>query len=140
MTHMVIFQSSEGIPGYHQTDSLDDAVRFVEGLRNDQDVDHARIFRMEEVPFQFQPYFRVELGKPNGALRVRGFSLGESESIDLTEVPATDGPDEDATDEVTSDEVEEEVTTDHLATEFERDLEPETVPSGPAARRGLFGR
>lgn len=137
MTHMVIFQSSEGMPGYHQTDSLDDAVRFVESLRNDQDVDHARIFRMEEVPFEFHPYFRVELGKSDGALRVRGFSLGENEPIDLTEAPA------DEVDE--ADETETEIEAPaappvDLVTDFELDREAEPVASGAVARRGLFGR
>ncbi|MCB1017102.1 MAG: hypothetical protein KDB10_18590, partial [Acidimicrobiales bacterium] len=38
------------------------AVSFVERLRNSDGVDHARIFRMEEVTFDFKPYFRVEVG------------------------------------------------------------------------------
>jgi hypothetical protein len=137
---MVIFQSAEGTPGYHQTDGLEDAVRFVEGPRNDQDVDHARIFRMEEVPFEFRPYFRVELGKANGALRVRGFSLGESESIDLTEVPL-DGEDVEVEVEVESSDAEVPgALTDDPVTDFERDGEGDPVTSGAVARRGLFGR
>ncbi|RIK06339.1 MAG: hypothetical protein DCC48_07910 [Acidobacteria bacterium] len=59
---MVIFQTVEGSPGYHQSEALDDAVQFVERLRNEQGIESARIFSMEEVEFDFKPYFRVELG------------------------------------------------------------------------------
>ena len=62
MTHMVIFRHPEGKPGYHQADNLDEAVRFVERLRNQEHVTDARIFRMEEVPIEFRTYYKVELG------------------------------------------------------------------------------
>ncbi len=61
MSHMVIYRGSDGKPGYHQTDDIHDAVGFVESMRNEQGVEHARIFRLEEVVFQYRPYFRVEL-------------------------------------------------------------------------------
>jgi hypothetical protein len=59
---MVVFRSSEGKPGYHQADRLDDAVTFVERLRNQESITEARIFRMEEVPIEFKTYYRVEVG------------------------------------------------------------------------------
>lgn len=62
MSHMVIYRTADGQPGYHQTEALEDAVSYVERLRNGDGVDHARIFRMEEVAFDFKPYFRVEVG------------------------------------------------------------------------------
>ena len=62
MSHMVIYRGPDGKPGYHQTDEIHDAVGFVEKLKNEQDVEHARIFRLEEVEFSYRPYFRVELG------------------------------------------------------------------------------
>jgi hypothetical protein len=61
VTHMVIFRRPEGKPGYHQAESVEDAVRFVEMLRNQEKVTDARIFRMEEVPIEFRTYYRVEL-------------------------------------------------------------------------------
>jgi hypothetical protein len=71
MPHMVIFRSAEGKPGYHQADTLDDAVRFVEHLRNQEQVPDARIFRMQEVPIEFKTYVKVEVtaapaGSPSG--------------------------------------------------------------------------
>ena len=62
MGHMVIFQDGDGNPGYHEVDALDDAIQHVEHLRNDEGVEQARIFQMEEVTFEFRPYFRVEVG------------------------------------------------------------------------------
>lgn len=61
---MVIFQTPDGNPGYNQFESLDEAVRFVEKLRNEQSVETARMFALEEVKFDFKPYFRVELDPP----------------------------------------------------------------------------
>jgi hypothetical protein len=58
---MVIFQTPGGSPGYNQFETLDEAVSFVEQLRNEQDVANARIFALEEIKFEFKPYFRVEL-------------------------------------------------------------------------------
>ena len=61
MSHMVIYRGADGKPGYHQTDDIHDAVGFVERMRNDESVEQARIFRLEEVVFEYKPYYRVEL-------------------------------------------------------------------------------
>jgi hypothetical protein len=67
MPHMVVFRSVEGKPGYHQVDTLDDAVRFVERLRNQEGVDDARVFRMDEVKLEFRTYVKVEVAGPGSA-------------------------------------------------------------------------
>lgn len=97
MTHMVIFETPDGTPGYHQADDLGDAVQFVEDLRNDQDVELARIFRMEEVPFEFRSYFRVEIDRasrpapsmpstgPYHGTALRRVDLISQSRIDLTD-------------------------------------------------------
>lgn len=64
MPHMVIFRNNEGKPGYHQAEALDDAARFVEHLRNQEQVSDARIFSMQEVPIEFKTYYKVEVGVP----------------------------------------------------------------------------
>jgi hypothetical protein len=61
MAHMVIFRTAEGKPGYHQAEALDEAVRFVEHLRNTEEVTDARLFKMEEVPIEFKTYYKVEV-------------------------------------------------------------------------------
>ncbi|MGH9148729.1 MAG: hypothetical protein ACRD0F_00085 [Acidimicrobiales bacterium] len=58
---MVIFRSAEGRPSYHPADALEDAVRFVEHLRNSEQVGDARIFRLEEVAIEFKTYYKVEI-------------------------------------------------------------------------------
>lgn len=64
MSHMVIFQTPDGNPGYNQFETLDEAVKFVEKLRNEQSVETARMFALEEVKFEFKPYFKVNLDQP----------------------------------------------------------------------------
>lgn len=61
MSHMVIFQTPDGNPGYNQFEDLDEAVRFVESLRNEQAVSNARMFALEEIKFEFKPYYKVEV-------------------------------------------------------------------------------
>jgi hypothetical protein len=58
---MVVYRNADSKPAYQQFDEIDDAVRCVEGVRNSDGVEHARIFRMDEVSFEFRPYFKVEI-------------------------------------------------------------------------------
>jgi hypothetical protein len=67
MPHMVIFRSAEGKPGYHQAETLDDAVRFVERLRNQEGVTDTRVFRMQEVPLEVRTYYKVEVAPSTDA-------------------------------------------------------------------------
>ena len=73
---MVIYRGVDGKPGYHQTDDIHDAVGFVEQMRNEEGVQHARIFRLEEVVFEYRPYYRVELSKAAAAAALGGVSMG----------------------------------------------------------------
>ena len=59
--HMVVFTSAEGRPSYHQTEDLDDALRFVERVRNSEGVEDAKLYRMNEIPLQVRTYVKVEL-------------------------------------------------------------------------------
>ncbi|MDH3293131.1 MAG: hypothetical protein OER95_02290 [Acidimicrobiia bacterium] len=81
---MVIYRGSDGKPGYHQTDDIHDAVGFVEQMRNDQGVEHARIFRLEEVVFQYKPYYRVELAD-------LGVAPPEADRVDAETAPPEGG-------------------------------------------------
>src|SRR4051812_3127777 len=58
---MVIFRRPEGKPGYHQAENVEDAIRFVEMLRNQENVTDTRIFRMEEVPIEIRTVYKVEV-------------------------------------------------------------------------------
>ncbi len=61
MSHMVIFRTPEGKPGYQPAETVHDAVAVVERLRNDEGVENVRIFRLEELTFEYRPYYKVEL-------------------------------------------------------------------------------
>jgi hypothetical protein len=72
VSHIVIFRSPDGKPGYQLVDDLAGAVRHVEELRNRQGVDDIRIYTMEPVPFRFETVYQVRLddaaqgGAPHG--------------------------------------------------------------------------
>lgn len=61
MSFLVSFRSAEGKPGYHPTESLEEAVRFVEHLRNQEHVVDARVWRLHEVPLEVKTYYKVEV-------------------------------------------------------------------------------
>lgn len=61
MSFLVNFRSAEGKPGYHPTESLEEAVRFVEHLRNQEHVMDARVWRLHEVPLEVKTYYKVEV-------------------------------------------------------------------------------
>lgn len=61
MEHLVRFTTAEGREGQHAAPSLDDALKFVERLRNNEEASEVRVFRMQEVPISFRAYYRVEL-------------------------------------------------------------------------------
>lgn len=72
MEHVVFFPGPDGSQAFRRTATLEDAVRFVEHLRNVEDVAEVAVFALSEVPLAFRPYYRVEV--PN------------------VEVPNTEGP------------------------------------------------
>jgi hypothetical protein len=133
MPHMVIFRDADGRPGYHQAEALDDAVRFVEELRNEREVSDTRVFAMQEVPIEFKTVWRVEIVTP-GAEEVAPSPAAVVEQAvddeaereaelegDLVPVPVGSAADEETAD----------------------DAAPFTSVDAPApahARFGLFGR
>lgn len=59
--HMVVFTTAEGRPGYYQSESLEDAVKFVERVTNSEGVSDARLYRMSEIPLEVKAVYRVEV-------------------------------------------------------------------------------
>lgn len=93
VTHMVIFRSPEGKPGYHQTDDLEAAIRFVEHLRNEEGVSDARIFVMQEVPIEFRTYYKVEVaGRPGPLPTSAAVSSGEETGVEAPVEPPAPEP------------------------------------------------
>ena len=153
VTHMVIFRSPEGKPGYHQAEGLDAAMRFAEMLRNQEQVTDARIFRMDEVPIEFKTYYRVEMATAAGSGdrataagsgdrataagsgdRATAAASGEdaegvTETVGLLEPEAQREPAADA-----------ELETDGAATGQEEEPEPVEAAAPGSGRYGLFSR
>jgi hypothetical protein len=59
--HLVRFTTAEGRDAQHVSPSLDDALRFVERLRNNEEASTVRVFRLQEVPIAFKAYYKAEL-------------------------------------------------------------------------------
>jgi len=66
--HVVFFPAPDGTPAFRRFAGLEDAVRFVEHLRNVENVSSASVYSLTEVPLSFKAWYRVELpGEPAGS-------------------------------------------------------------------------
>jgi hypothetical protein len=61
MEHVVFFPAHDGSPAFRRLASLEDAVRFVEHLRNTEGVDRVSVHSLTEVPLAFKAYYKVEM-------------------------------------------------------------------------------
>lgn len=59
--HVVFYPSADGGPAFRRLPSLEEAVRFVEHLRNVEGVSEVSVYALAEVPLAFRPYYRVEV-------------------------------------------------------------------------------
>lgn len=142
MSHMVIYRGADGKPGYQQAEDIHDAVTFVEQMRNEEGVEHARIFRLEEVVFEYRPYYRVELA----GLNTNGGALPQSSNGMAASLPNGNGaapmmvglPSESSPEPVVAS-LDEPFSVVESTTINIDDPDGETV-AGNGARRGLFGR
>lgn len=133
MSHMVIYRGVDGKPGYHQTDDIHDAVGFVEQMRNEEGVEHARIFRLEEVVFEYRPYYRVELTDATS----QPAAVGDGGTAELSD--SSDGGSGSAQVGSGSESAEAELLDD--AVEVVDGVEANgEVKADAGAKKGLFGR
>jgi len=130
---MVSYRSADGKQSYHQVDELSDAMQFVEHLRNAEAVDGARIFKLEELSFEYRPYYRVELASalppPPAAERADTdwLAASQEESIDDAAAETDDEADP--------------LAAAWSMTERNESAETESVGAGMGmGRKGLFGR
>lgn len=89
MPHMVVFRTNEGKQGYHLEETLDGAVRFVEHLRNNEQVAESKVYRMHEVPIEFKVIYKVEVSGSSAAAADDG-EAGTAEAVRAAE-PAGGG-------------------------------------------------
>lgn len=60
MEHVVFYPSAEGAPAFRRFGSLEDAVRFVEHLRNVEGVAEFSLYALTPVALAMRAYYRVE--------------------------------------------------------------------------------
>jgi len=77
--HVVFFPAPDGTPAFRRLATVDDAARFVEHLRNVENVSEASVHTLTEVPLSFKTWYRVEI--PN--------SLEDAESANADGVAPT---------------------------------------------------
>jgi hypothetical protein len=61
MEHVVFYPSFDGTPAFRRVASLEDAARFVEHLRNVEDVTDFSVHALTQVPLSVKPWYRVEV-------------------------------------------------------------------------------
>ncbi len=61
MEHVVFFPASDGSPAFRRLASLQEAVDFVEHLRNEQGVADVSVHTLTEVALSFRTVYRVEV-------------------------------------------------------------------------------
>jgi hypothetical protein len=65
--HVVFFPAPDGTPAFRRLATVDDAARFVEHLRNVENVSEASVHTLTEVPLSFKAWYRVEIPNSEGA-------------------------------------------------------------------------
>jgi hypothetical protein len=71
MEHVVFYPSVDNLPAFRRLDSIDEAVRFVEHLRNVEGVSECSVHALTPVPVSFRAYYRAEVpAEPTAAASV----------------------------------------------------------------------
>ncbi len=145
MSHIVKYTSPDGKADYHHTDDIHDAVSFVEQLRNDQGVDGAQIFRLEEVNFDYRPYYRVQLkaAEPMLAAAPTAAPAVAAAPEPVKDAPVKDAPVKDAPAAKEEPDLVSVPSTGSGAKDAVKDASKDVASKTNdtvGARRGLFGR
>jgi hypothetical protein len=90
--HLVKFTTAEGREGQHVAEDLDEALRFVERLRNTEEVSGVRVFRMQEIPIEFRAYYKVELKSGEAAAEPESLADEDAEQDAHGEQPLVASP------------------------------------------------
>lgn len=61
MEHVVFYPSADGSPAFRRVGSLDEAVNFVEHIRNAEGVTDFSVHALTAVPLSFRAYYHVEM-------------------------------------------------------------------------------
>jgi hypothetical protein len=61
MEHVVFYPSAEGASAFERVSSLEEATRFVEQLRNSDNITEFSVYALTQVPVSFRAYYHVEV-------------------------------------------------------------------------------
>jgi hypothetical protein len=82
--HVVFFPAPDGTPAFRRLATVDDAARFVEHLRNVENVSEASVHTLTEVPLSFKTWYRVEIPNSEG-----GADNAQTDTAEPTAAPTT---------------------------------------------------
>ena len=92
MEHVVFFPAPDGTPAFRRLATVDDAARFVEHLRNVENVSEASVHTLTEVPLSFKTWYRVEIpNSPEGADAANADGVAPTTIAEVIESYASDG-------------------------------------------------
>jgi hypothetical protein len=138
VSYVVNWRGPDGQAGWHPVGDLPEAAAHVEHLRNVEGVSETKIFKLEEVAFEFRQYFRVELAADEAPAPAPTFSVPAA-----VEAPAPEPEPEPVAEAAWAEPAEEPAPV--AVPSFETG-EPVLAEVGAddggsnGARRGLFGR
>jgi hypothetical protein len=87
MEHVVFFPGPDAAPAFRRFSSLDEAVRFVEHLRNSEGVSEVSVHMLTPVPVAFRAYYKVEVPPGDVAEHVAA-------DLPVAEVPVAEVPEQ----------------------------------------------
>jgi predicted component of type VI protein secretion system len=91
MEHVVFYPSADGSPAFRRVPSLEDAVTFVEHLRNSDGVTECSVHALAEVPLSFRAYYHVEVPGIGAAADPAPVTAAEPE-VNEAPAPTAEGP------------------------------------------------
>jgi hypothetical protein len=94
--HVVFFPAPDGTPAFRRLATVDDAARFVEHLRNVENVSEASVHTLTEVPLSFKTWYRVEI--PNSSEDTAHTEVAPTTIAEVIESYANDDTTDDGTD------------------------------------------
>ena len=90
MEHVVFHPGPDGSPAFHRFTSLEDAVRFVEHLRNNEGVSEVSVHALQPVPLAFRAFYKVEVPADAPAAEVPVAEVPAQPMPEPVEAPAAE--------------------------------------------------
>ena len=94
MEHVVFYPGADGTEVFRRAADLEEAVRTVERLRNDQGIGDASVFALTPVPLSFRTYVHVELTSAEPEQQPVAAGQPEPAAVEPTIPPPPVAPDE----------------------------------------------